>query len=204
MKKTEFTLYAYNFRSRAERVLWLLEELQLDYQVIRLNPFSEGVKNPEILKINPQGKMPTLLHKDKVLTDSLAIMEYLVSIGNNPTLIPSNPDDNYRFRNFIYYTLTEVEAYLWVADQAIRLNAIYSWPEGTQTEAVSRVQKSIPHLYSFISDADFSMGDNFTLADIYAQSIFSWSMSLGLKHPSHVMDYLKRIESRPAYPKSII
>jgi len=201
VRKSDFILYTYEFRSRAERVLWLLNELQFDYQVIRLKPFFKGhTKNPEIFKINPQGKMPTLIHKDKVFTDSLAIMEYLVSLGDKPTLIPSDSEGIYRFRNLIYYILTEVEAYLWVAAQSSQLSAIYNWPEGTYAESMARVNKSIPHIYSFISDAAFVIGDNFTVADIYTHHILTWAAGRGLEHPSNVMNYLKRLESRPSCP----
>lgn len=147
--------------------------------------------------------MPTLIHKDKVFTDSLAIMEYLVCIGNKPTLIPSDPEGIYRFRSFIYYILTEVEAYLWLADQSSRLSTLYSWPEGAYAESISRVKKSIPHVYSFISDAAFAMGDNFTVADIYAHHILTWAVGHGLRHPSNVVGYLKGLESLPSCPNEM-
>jgi len=203
MDKPDFVLYAYECRTRAERVLWVLNELQFDYQLIRLNPFEGNNKSAELLKLNSQGKVPILTYKNNTYTDSLAIMEYLVDISNKPTLIPSNAEGNYRFRSFICYMLTEVEAYLWIADQSSRLSSVYSWPEGTYDESMMRVNKSIPHMYSFISDTGFSMGENFTIADIYAYHILTWAIAQGINHPANIMSYLQRLESLSSCPEEM-
>lgn len=203
MQQAEFTLYAYSFYSRAERVLWLLKELQLDYQVIRLDPSKGDTQTPAFLQLNPQKKLPVLQHKDKICTDSLAIMEYLVSVSKQNTLIPDDADNIYQFRSLIYYLLTEVEAYLWIAEQASRLSFLYTWPEGTYTEAIERVQKSIVHAYSFIGEGSFIVGDCFTLADIYAHHIFTWASKHELAPPSKVKNYLQRLELRASYPDNI-
>ena len=116
MEKTELILYAYTFRSRAERVIWVLNELKLDYKLVRLDPSKGDTSTPEFLKLNPGKKIPVLVHKDHVFTESLAIMEYLNRIANEGVLVPEKRDENYAFRNLIYYMLSEVEAYLWIAD----------------------------------------------------------------------------------------
>ena len=82
------TLYAYTFRSRAERVLWVLQELGLEFDVVRINPFEGRQVSPTLLELNPDGKVPVLLHGGKVLLESLAIMEYLDSISEEGGLVP--------------------------------------------------------------------------------------------------------------------
>lgn len=66
-----YTVYG-AVRSRAFRVLWLLEELGLDYSHVPAGPQSE-----EIRKISPLGKIPVLVEGDAVLRDSTAILTYL-------------------------------------------------------------------------------------------------------------------------------
>ena len=59
-------------KSRAFRVLWLLEELGLAYEHLNFTPHSE-----EVLRYNPSGKVPVLVDADAVISDSTAIMTYL-------------------------------------------------------------------------------------------------------------------------------
>lgn len=186
------TLYAYTFRSRAERILWLLNELDVEYQVIRVTP-------KEIKKYNPSGKVPAIEHNGELYTESLAIMEYLVSLTSRTDLIPVEKNEIYQFRNFIYYLLSEVESYLWVAQQASGLKAFYSWPEGTYAESMLRVTNNIKLLYTQLSNAGY-VCSNFTIADIYAYHVFTWSQSHGLVLPESVLQYLKNLENRSSFP----
>lgn len=154
----ELVLYAYTFRSRAERVLWTLHELKLPHRVIRLDPFKGEARKLEFLKLNPAAKIPILLHGDRVLTESLAIMEYLNDLSTTKHLIPRGIDANYEFRRVLHYGLTEIEPYLWVADQAGRLKQLYSWPEGMLEDALAQVRKHIVAVWSWADTAKFIAG----------------------------------------------
>lgn len=186
------TLYAYTFRSRAERILWLLKELELEHQVIRVTP-------REISAFNPLGKVPAIEHEGKLFTESLAIMEYLVSLSSRTDLIPTSPIEAYKFRHFIYYLMSEVEAYLWIAEQSSGLKAFYTWPEGTYAESIQRVTNNIKHLFEQIAHEGF-ICDNFTIADIYAYHVFTWALSHDIAMPDSVKAYIDRLEKRPSYP----
>ncbi len=186
------TLYAYTFRSRAERILWLLNELGLDHQVIRITP-------REIKKFNPLGKVPAIEHNGEIYTESLAIMEYLVSLTSRTDLVPFEGKEIYKFRNFIYYLLSEVESYLWVAQQASNLKAFYTWPEGTYSESILRVKNNITPLYTQLSSSGY-VCSRFTIADIYAYHVFTWVQSHGLMLPESVLEYLKNLEKRSSFP----
>ncbi len=71
------TLHHLN-NSRSQRILWLLEELQLDYQI---QLFQRDAKTelapPDLKKIHPPGKAPIVTDSDLVLAESGAILEYL-------------------------------------------------------------------------------------------------------------------------------
>ena len=131
MTTPKITLYAYTFRSRAERIIWTLNELQLDYTLIRLD--LSKPKDPqltEFARLNPTRKIPVLVHDGQVYTESLAIAEYLDSLKPDISLLPSSPAENYRLRHIIHYGVSEIEAYLWLGRQAAHLRQYYSWPEG--------------------------------------------------------------------------
>jgi glutathione S-transferase len=76
---------------------------------------------PEFVRLNAARKIPVLVHGKKVLTESLAIAEYLCELRPDARLLPETPDENYEFRRLIHFTLSEVEAYLW---------HIFAWASG--------------------------------------------------------------------------
>ena len=201
MSASDLTLYAYNFRSRAERVIWALNELGLDYELVRLNPLKGETRTEEFRRIAPLGKIPVLVHGDNVFTESLAIMEYADSLNPDIRLVPDDPMDNYRFRHTIAYTMSELESYLWLAEQNGRLRRIYSWPDGTGDQAVEHVSNNIPHLFELVSEHAFACGDDFTLADIYAYHVIRWAGTYDVSIPEEVAVYLRRLSDRPAIPE---
>ena len=200
----KFTLYAYPFRSRAERVIWTLRECDLPYEVIRLDLAKGETRNPEFLRLNPSGKIPVLVHGDEVLTESMAIMEYLNDISQTRALIPREPKAAYRYRKVIHYGLTEIEPYLWLAEQARRLKRLYRWPDGTYEEAIDRVKDSLQIVAPWVATDEHIGGNEFSLADIYYYHVITWATQHQIEPPTGVGDYLRKLEKRAAFPEEMI
>jgi glutathione S-transferase len=200
---TDLILYAYNFRSRAERVIWVLDELGLDFELRRLDPLKGETRTAAFTNINSQGKIPVLVHGDSVYTESLAIMEYLSDLVPEKNLVPVAPKDKYCFRKQVYYMVSEIEPYLWIADQATRLNKIYSWPAGTDVECIKRVKNAMPALVEHLSGQEFLAGSEFSIADIYGYHLISWAKPYAVEIPDFVNEYLARLEARPGCPAEI-
>jgi glutathione S-transferase len=197
----QFVLYAYPFPTRAERVIWTLNELGYAYELVRLNPFDEEwKKNPALLNINPSGKVPALIHNGKLLTESLAIMEYLVALAGRDDLIPKDIDDLYVFRRLVYYIATEIEPYLWVIDQSTRLNALYDWPGGADQTSRRLTQKNVEWIYTILDKTTYIAGSQFTLADIYAHNVLSWANKCGITRSKRVVQYMQNLEARQSFP----
>ena len=200
MSETPITLYAHTFRSRAERVIWTLEELELDYRLIRLDAAKGDLQAPEFVRLNPAGKIPVLVHGDKVLTESLPIAEYLCALRPDARLLPETPDEKYEFRRVIHFTLSEVEAYLWLADQSSRLRQSYPWPEGTYAQAMKLVKRNIPTLFAEVDEQSFATCGRFTIADIYLWHIFAWAAGCGMALPDNVARYGEGLAQCSAMP----
>ena len=197
------TLYAYPSRSRAERILWLLKELEFEFDLVRLNPFKGGRVNPELLRLNPEGKVPILIHNGKVLLESLAIMEYLNSISKSASLVPFNIEINYDFRKKLHYGLTEIEPYLWLAEQAKGpLSRYYSWPDGVYEESISRVVKSCKVVKTFLVNGQI-LESGFSIADIYYYHVLTWAKQHGIEHHIEIENYLSQLEKRKAFPSEM-
>jgi len=198
------TLYGYTFRSRAERVLWVLEELQLEYEIIRVNPFDKSEIKSKFLSLNPEGKVPILKHGDKILTESLAIMEYLVLLENRVDLLPKDAVGVYEFRKKIHYILTEIEPYLWLAEQSKGpLKALYNWPEGVYEEGIRRADNSCKKVSTFLVGGAYLLEGGFSIADIYSYHVLTWMKQHGIEHDEVIEKYLLNLEKRASFPSSM-
>lgn len=196
----EIVLYAYNFRSRSERVLWTLRELEMPNRVVRLDLAKGENQTLEFLQLNPAGTLPVLVHGNAVLTESLAIMEYLNDISTSQCLVPKDTQERYKFRQVLHYGLTAVEPYLWVADQVTRLGERYSWPDGALTEALRQARHNIALVWTWVRPQSYLVGDTFTLADIFFYHLITWSQQYQFDVPEHVEQYLRVLESRKSFP----
>ncbi len=191
-------LYALSHFSRSERVIWALEELQLNYQLIRLDPTKGELKTPEFSKLNPSQKVPVLVHEGKVMTESLAIIEYLNDITEHKPLVPIGVNDCYFYHKALFYGLSELEVYLWTAEQSSRLKQFFNWPEGTYEAMIEKVQQNIEFIWPWFEHKHFLI-KQFSVADIFYHSLINWAKKHGIEPPTHVKDYLSGLEQRESY-----
>jgi glutathione S-transferase len=91
--------------SRSQRVLWLLEELGLDYEIRRYERDPETMLGPESLKrVHPLGKSPVIEDDGRVVAESGAIIEYLVQRhGDGRLAPPAGTDEHLRYTYWLHY-----------------------------------------------------------------------------------------------------
>jgi glutathione S-transferase len=91
--------------SRSQRVLWLLEELGLEYQIVRYQRDAKTMlAPPELKRIHPLGKSPVVVDGSAVLAESGAIIEYLVEKYGEGRLCPGpGTEEKLRYRYFMHY-----------------------------------------------------------------------------------------------------
>ncbi|NBC23269.1 MAG: glutathione S-transferase [Gammaproteobacteria bacterium] len=91
--------------SRSQRVLWLLEELGLDYEIRRYERDPETMLGPESLKqVHPLGKSPVIEDGGRVVAESGAIIEYLVQRhGDGRLAPPAGTDERLRYTYWLHY-----------------------------------------------------------------------------------------------------
>jgi glutathione S-transferase len=184
-------------------VLWTLRELDLPHRVIRLDAAKGEHKSDTFRRLNPAGKVPVLLHGDQILTESLAIMEYLNDISRMKNLIPKSISDRYVLRKIIHYGVSEVEVYLWIADQATRLKRIYSWPKGTYEESIDRVKQGVKQICTWIEGNDYLAGGQYSIADIYYYQLITWAKKHGVEFSFEIDRYVSSLANRPAFPETM-
>lgn len=82
--------------SRSQRILWLLEEMGIEYEIKHYTRTAQGTAPPELLAVHPTGKSPLITDtnngKNKVVAESGAIVDYLIRHYGEGRFVPSNPE----------------------------------------------------------------------------------------------------------------
>ena len=94
--------------SRAPRCLWLLEEADVPYELVPVNQMEGEAQKPEVLAVNPNGKVPAMEDGDLKLFESMAINLYLGRKYGGP-LWPSEEADQARTTQWSFWGMTEIE-----------------------------------------------------------------------------------------------
>ncbi|KAK9453719.1 glutathione S-transferase [Dipodascopsis uninucleata] len=91
--------------SRSHRILWLLEELGLEYEIkLYHRDKKTRLADPALAKIHPLGKSPVLEDGDKIIAESGLIIDYLITnYGQKSELIPKTADDQFQVKYYLYY-----------------------------------------------------------------------------------------------------
>jgi glutathione S-transferase len=199
---------------RTFRVLWMLEELQVNYHHVPALPQSDHVR-----KYNPLGKIPILVEEDGfVLFESGAIMTYLgdkyrstheTSRNTVHHLVPmAGTKERGLYDQTLSVLLTELDAQgLWIHRKHEAMGEVFTYIPDAVTHARKYFHKTNRALIQQLKDANgpFLLGPHFTAADIVYVHCLQWSKAIGWndkwKDDTMVTDYLGRCTSRPTYAK---
>lgn len=183
-------------RSRTFRVLWMLEELGVEYTHLNTGP-----RSPEIYALNPLGKVPALKDGDAVLTDSTAILTYLAD-KHGALTYPAGTVERARQDAHTQFILDEIDSLLWLAARHS-----FGLPEELRVPAVKASAReefniSAERLANRI-EGPFLMGDQMTIPDIIAVHCLGWAITA--KFPMDRQDlkeYAKPLRARDAYKRA--
>ena len=191
--------------SRSFRCLWALQEAELEHQFIALElsgTGSDGAKSPEYLKLNPQGKVPSLKHDDFVLTESAAILNYIDTLSGK-SFIPTEAKARAKYDELAFFVLSELEQPLWTTGKHK-----FAIPEEHRVEQVLETtkwefKKALDAFSKLVVIDQFVLGDSFTFADILVAQTFNWAERFGFEMPAEYLDYRDKMYAREAAVKSI-
>ncbi len=204
--------------SRSQRVLWLLEELGLAYDVKRYERDKETMlAPPEIKRIHPLGKSPVVTDGDLTLAESGAIIEYLVERYGNGCFAPARELPAYlRYRYWLHYAEGSLMP-------PLLLKLVFDKIEKAPmpffvkpiAKAISEKAKSsfimpqlnthLDYLEAELGKAKWFVGDEFSAADVQLSFPIEAAAARGGLNASRprLMDFLKRIHARPAYQRAV-
>lgn len=185
-------------KTRAFRVVWLLEELEQPYDHIAAAP-----RSAEILAHNPAGKVPALIVDGSVLTDSVAIMTYLADRHGQFTY-PAGTLDRARQDSFTNFVLDEFESLLWTATRHS-----FILPQDRRLPEIKptlhwEFSRSTQTLLDRLGDNPFLMGAQMTVPDLVLAHCLSWASSAKFPQAApRLADYLAQMQARPAYIRAM-
>lgn len=180
-------------RSRAMRVLWMLEELGQPYAHRSAAP-----QSAEIRAVNPAGKIPVLLVDGAALTDSVAIVTYLADRHAALTK-PAGTLDRARQDGFTQFCVDEVEGALWTAGKhSFALPEALRVPQVKET-ARAEFDAAMATLADRLGDGPYVMGDEFTVPDLLLGHCAGWAEAAKFALPGGAVGaYFARVRARPA------
>jgi glutathione S-transferase len=189
-------------QSRSGRVIWLAEELGLDYRVETFKRPHQAMPPPEYQALHPLGRSPIIRDGELVLAESVAIFEYLLGRHDDGKLVPAPASPQYA--NYLFWlhfaegSLSPHHLALWAMDLA-GAKGSSMWEM-----MMASLARDVTYADAVLSERAFLAGDDFTACDIMmclaltAPKQFASSLPA---HP-HVDAYLRKLAERPAYRKA--
>lgn len=187
--------------SRAARCLWALEELGVQYE--HVPTAVADAKGAELLKVNPNGHIPTLDDNGTVLWESMAINLYLAEKYGKAPLWPASVEDHGRASQWSFWGMTEVEPHLMTILRNRLLNPPEQRNEKAAEQAVEALGGPCKVLNDHLSGSEFMLGKDFTIADLNAASVMSFALlvKLDLSAAPAVQAWLRTCLGREANKK---
>jgi len=191
--------------SRSVRIIWLFEELGMDYQ---LDTVERGKPNKAFGEASIFAKIPAIQDGDITLTESVAIIQYILQKYGGGGLQPSVDSDDYamylQWLNFGESTLIQpiVEILVNTMFRSEENRHQYSIDSGIQS-----FKKIAQSLDPVLSQQNYLLGSQFSAADIVNGYTLRLANRLQLLDDSegieNVCEYFRRLEAREAYQKAI-
>jgi glutathione S-transferase len=185
--------------SRSQRVLWLLEELGLPYEVRRYERDRKTMlAPPELRRVHPLGKSPVIEDQGRIVAETGAIVEYLVEKADNRLGPPARRDEVLRYRHFLHYAEGSLMPPLLVM-LVVRRLGLLGRPARRPIQGM--IDRHLDWLETELAGRSWFAGEAFTAADVmmsFPLEAARHRAGLGESRPN-LIDWLERSHARPAY-----
>jgi glutathione S-transferase len=201
--------------SRSQRILWLLEELDLPYEIRRYRRDEKtSLAPPELLRVHPLGKSPVITDGDFTLAESGAIIEYLVERHGKGALIPPQGSPE-RLRYTYWLHFAEGTAMPPLVMKLV-FNRIENGPMPFFAKPIARgiarkvkagfidpnLERIVTYIEAELGRSGWFAGNAFTAADIQMSFPVEAAASRVGARPN-MAGFLERIHARPAYQRAL-
>ncbi|HZV54423.1 MAG TPA: glutathione S-transferase family protein [Rhodocyclaceae bacterium] len=184
--------------TRALRVQWMLQELEVDFEYVRVDPTKGELRRPEFLALNPAGKLPVLVDDDFVLNESIAIVLYLAEKYPQKGFLPANLRARADVYRWLLFTATELEQPIW---RIARHTHLYPVEKRLPAEILLASQDFLDMaavMEKHLEARPVLVGESVTVADfVAAYTLDMASMVNLLESLPNLSAYMERMYARP-------
>lgn len=192
-------------RSQSERIVWLCEELGLDYQLKVYDRSPSLLAPPELKKLHPLETAPIITDGDVTLAESGAIMEYiLVKYGKGRLAVGPEEKDYADYLYWLHFANGTLQ--LSVSRNMFMRMARLPADNPAMGAVVSRREHAVGLINDRLKDNEWLAGRAFTAADIMtvvSLTTMRLFMPYGLESYPNVVAYLKRVGARDGYKRAM-
>ncbi|MFC4932577.1 glutathione S-transferase [Massilia sp. GCM10023247] len=204
--------------SRSQRILWLLEELGVEYEIRKYQRDPKTMLAPPELKaVHPLGKSPVISDGDVVVAESGAIVEYLVErYGQGRLVPPAGSPDKLKYSFFLHFAEGSAMPPLLMK---LVFDRIENGPMPFFAKPIARaiarkvkdsfvnpnIKSQLDYLESELATRDWFAGSDLSAADIQMSFPLEAAASRGgldAQYP-RLSNFLQRIHARPAYVRAL-
>lgn len=190
---TDLTLY-HAAPSRSSIVHWMLEEIGEPYDLHLMSLKKGDNRAADFLKVNPMAKVPTLRHKDVVITEAAAICTYLADAFPQAKLnVPIGDPRRGQYLKWLFFGPSCVEPAM--------MDRMFPRKEAPPRAAMGYgdYDTVIEVLAEGVRTGPYLMGEQFTAADVVIGSGLRFGMMFkGLPERPEFVSYVKHVTERPA------
>ena len=196
---TDTIAFYHNPQSRGRIVHWMLEEANAPYEIKVVDFEKKEHKSDAYLAINPMGKIPAIVHRGTVITESAGICAYLADAFPAAGLAPKLDDPTRgTYLRWLFFGAGCLEPAI--------IDQMFSRPPPSRPTAMGygNYADTVNTLEKALSPGPFVLGERFSAADVYLGSAIGWALSMKALEPRPVFGaYLGRIGRRPAYQRAM-
>jgi len=189
-------VFYYAPQSTAVTVYWALQELGIPYEIVEIDLQARDQDKRGYRSLNPNGKVPLIVHDGVAIFESAAIMIHLGEMfGVERGLFPAPG-------------LERGEAFKWIIWANVTLGeAVGRWLRSGKTDAGARtdVEARLAILDAELASKSYLVGGDFSLVDVHLGSYAGWIHSLGVDFAKlgHLTAWLRRCTARPGFGASL-
>jgi len=204
--------------SRSQRVLWMLEELEVPYEIQRYERDKKTMLAPASLKkIHPLGKSPVITTGDLVVAESGAIIEYLAHAYGKDTMLPESGGQ--AWLDYTYWLHYAEGSLMPPLVMRLVFEKVKNSPmpffikpvakgivnKTHQTFIGPMINTHLDFVEAHLAKNTWFLGDNLSAADIQMSFPLEASVARGIvgKNRPNILAWVERVHSRPAYQKGL-
>lgn len=182
-----------------------LEEAQVPYTLEKVDFAAEQQRSPAYLAINPKGRVPALVTREGVITETPALLAYVAHMRPEARLAPTTP--------FGFARMQELNSYLAATVHVAHAHRLRAGRWADEPEAIAAMQRKVPanmtecfaYLEAHYLQGAWALGEQFTVSDAYLFTVATWLKNDGVdiaRFPK-VQAHQQHMLARPAVQRAL-